>query len=111
MLFKYNGLSPEEKAYHILYLEHMKINPEHTKVTRVSPTKIKIDSFNFCPYLEACARLEMDTRFVCKEIGEPSVQRFVKEINPYLIFSRNYPHIRPHSPNFCEEFIERVFIA
>ncbi len=106
MLTKYNGLSPEEQAYRIVCFDHMKINQEHSRMVRVSPEKIRIESYNFCPYLEACLHLGFDTRDVCRVIGEPSIQRMIEIINPNLIFSRNYAKIRPHNGAFCEEYIE-----
>ncbi len=106
MLGKYEGLNPEEQAYKIVFFDHMKINSEHSKMVRVSPRKIRIKSYNFCPYLEACKELDLETRFVCHEIGEPSIQRMMEVINPNLRFSRNYTNIRPYNGAFCEEFIE-----
>ncbi len=103
-----DNLKPEEWAYKIILLNHMRINPEHSKIVRISPTKIKIESYNFCPYLEACDRLGLDTRKICKEIGEPSIQRVCEMVNPNLKFSRNYDNIRPYNPHFCEEYIELV---
>ena len=41
MLAKYDGLSPEEQAYRIVFFDHMGINPINSRMTRVSPTKIK----------------------------------------------------------------------
>lgn len=105
MLVKYKGLSPEEQAHRIVYLEFMKINPVFSKVSRISPNKIKIESYNFCPYLEACQQLGFDTRYICKETAEDSMHKMIKLINPNLKFSRNYENIRPYS-NFCEEYIE-----
>lgn len=107
ILGKYKGLSDEEKACRIIFLDHMKINPEHFKIVKAGDKKIKIESYNFCPYLEACKKLGLDTRFVCKEIGEPSIQQICKLINPRLRFSRNYKNIRPHH-DFCEEYFEIV---
>ena len=94
MLAKYEDLRPEE-------------TPEDSHVRRVSPSKIRIDSYNFCPYLEACRELGLDTSFVCKQIGEPSVQAACELINHDLAFSRNYDHLRP-SCDFCEEYIELI---
>jgi len=105
MLLKYKGLSPEGQAYRIIYFDHMGINPEHSKMVRVSPTKIKIKSNNFCPYLEACQKLSLDTKTVCKEIGEQSIKKMIELINPNLKFSRNYANIRPHN-GVCEECFE-----
>lgn len=108
VLAKYADLSDEEKAYRIIFLDHMKINPEHSKMIRIGNGKIKIKSYNFCPYLEACKRLGLDACFVCKEIGEPSIQKLCEVINPKLKFSRNYHKIRPNSCGFCEEYIELI---
>jgi hypothetical protein len=60
---------------------------------------------NFCPYLEASRILGLDTRFVCKEIGEPSIKAFFQQINPKFHFSRDYSHIRPYL-DCCIEFLE-----
>lgn len=105
---KYEGLNPEEQAYRIIFLDHMKINPKYSKMMRVSPTKIRVESYNFCPYLEACSQLSLDTRIICKEIGEPSIQAMMNFINPNLKFGRNYKNIRPYNKDFCEEYIELV---
>lgn len=106
MLAKYPGLRPEEQAYRIIFFDHMKINPEHSKMTRVSSSKIRIDSYNFCPYLEACKQLDLDTSVICKEVGEPSMNEMARMINQSLKFSRNYLNLRPHNCAFCEEYIE-----
>jgi hypothetical protein len=108
MLAKYEGLNPVEQAYKIILFEHMGINPEHSKMIWISQNKIRIESSNFCPYLEACKRLGMDTVPVCREIGEPSIQEMLKRINPNLRFSRDYKNIRPHNRDLCEEYIELV---
>ncbi len=106
VLAKYEGLSDEEKAYRIICFDHMKINPDHSKMIRISKNKIRIESCNFCPYLEACKKLGLDTRYVCKEIVEPSIQKMCEMINPRLKFSRNYQKIRPHHCDFCDEYFE-----
>jgi len=103
---KYNHLDDVEKAYYIIFFEHMKINPEHSKMLRHNENRIRINSYNFCPYLEACQELKLDTKFVCKTIGEPSIQSLCKIINPKLKFRRNYNNIRPYNSKYCEEYIE-----
>lgn len=105
---KYRGLSDEEKAYRIIFLDHMRINPEYSEISSPSIGRIKIESYNFCPYLEACKILGLDTRHVCREIGEPSIQKVCELINPKLKFGRNYQKIRPYNPFFCEEYIELI---
>jgi hypothetical protein len=105
MLKKYEGLPPDEQAFRIICLEHMKIDPKDQKMTRITEKKIRVDSYNFCTYLEACKRLGMDTRKVCKEIGEPAIQAMLEVLNPKLRFSRNYKNIRPYC-SYCEEYVE-----
>lgn len=104
-LLKFTNLPDEEKAYRIIFLEHMKINPGHSEMIRISGNEIKVNSYNFCPYLEACKRLRLDTKFVCREIGEPSVNKICQMINPKLKFYRNYSKIRPDC-HFCEEYLK-----
>lgn len=106
MLKKYSHLDDVEKAHYIIGVEEMKIDQAKQKITRISPTKIRIDSNNFCPWLEACEILGLDTRFICKEILEPSTQKALEMINPKLKFSRNYQNIRPYNPDYCEEYLE-----
>lgn len=107
MLEKYDGLGLDEIAYRALLFDHMRVNPKHSKMIRVSPTKIETQASNFCPYLEACGQLELDTRSVCKEIGELSIQEFCRVISPNLKFGRNYDNIRPYT-DFCEEYFELI---
>ena len=105
LLDKYFSLSLEELAYNIIFFEHMKINPKYSKMKRVSKNKLEINSYNFCLYLEACKLLSLDTKFICKEIWEPSIKKMISLIDPHLNFDRDYSHIRPHTP-FCKEYIK-----
>jgi hypothetical protein len=102
----YSGKPLLELAYDVIFLDHMKINPDHSHTQLISENKLIITSENFCPYLEACRMLGLDTRYVCREIGEPSIQEMLRIIDPKLRFSRNYQNIRPYNRNFCEEYIE-----
>jgi len=105
LLEKYRDLPPEEQAYRVIYFDHMGLCPEDVPMTRVSDTKIRIESRNFCPYLEACLDLSLDTRIICRDTGEDSFQVMAEMVNPGLKFSRNYVHIRPNV-DYCEEYIE-----
>lgn len=90
---KYDGVPDDEKAFRIILFDYMKINPKHIKMVMVGNKKIKIQSYNFCPYLEACKEFEAFVQKVCEMI------------NPKVRFSRNYQNIRPHT-YFCEEYFE-----
>src|SRR3989338_9194677 len=93
----------EEKTKQLREILDGTLNPKGISTEMISENLLRIESRNFCPYLEACQWLGMDTRFVCKEIGEPSIIAFFHEINPHLDFYRNYDKIRPYS-DYCEEF-------
>lgn len=107
LLIKYNNLPPEEQAFNIIYLEHLNLNPNDIHVKKISVNKFNIHSRNFCPYLEACLNLGLDTRLICKETGEYPFQRLAERVHPQLRFTRNYENIRPYS-DFCEEYIEFI---
>ncbi len=108
MKIKYEGLPPEEMAYKIIFIEHLQVDPAYSKVTRVSETRIRIDSYNSCPYLDACERVGLETKFVCREIGEQSFQEMIRLIHPKLKFGREYSNIRPFNKEYCEEYIELI---
>lgn len=105
LLDKYKDLTPEEKAYRIVFLDYMGIDEKHLNIQRISKNKIRILSKNPCPFLEACYEVGLPTDYVCKHINEAPIQELVSQIHPKLQFSRNYDNIRPNH-NHCEEFIE-----
>jgi hypothetical protein len=96
--------SDVRKAYQLLLLEYLKISPEQVPIVEESDTKIVWHSYNECPVISACKRGGFDTREVCSNAYEASVQHLIQKINPSLVFSRNYQKIRPYS-EYCEEMI------
>jgi len=93
------------KAYTLLLIKKMEIDPSEVPVVYEDREKITWRSYNWCPVLEACKELGLDTKEVCKKGWEDSVDKFVKRIDPRLQFSRKYEILRPYG-NFCEETIE-----
>lgn len=93
------------QAYEMVLLHYMNIPPEEIPVVEETTTRITWASSNFCPILEACQRLGLDTRVVCKQGAEQSVQDLISQLNPDLVFSRNYKKLRPYGTH-CEESIE-----
>jgi hypothetical protein len=93
-----------------LYSGYMKINPDdydrhiwddedHGNIF------LEIHSRNFCPYLEACKKLGLDTRVVCKEVLERPVQEVVSLVSPRSRFFRHYRNgIRPYN-DCCTEIV------
>jgi len=99
--------SDVRKAYTLLLLRYLGLRQEEVPIVYEDRKKIVWRSRNFCPVLEACVRLGLDTREVCREAEEKPAQELISKINPRLKFSRNYEKIRPRS-EYCEEIIEFV---
>jgi tRNA(adenine34) deaminase len=94
------------QAYTMFLLEHLGLDPEEVPVVYEDERTIVWRSFNFCSMLGACINLGLDTRQVCREGTEKSVQRLIERLDPRLRFSRNYRDgIRPYAP-YCEERID-----
>lgn len=97
------SVDPLEAGYRLL-LERFGISPEEAPVVSRTDRAITFHSQNFCPTLEACRMLGLDTRHVCKCINEDSTNALLKQMDPRLRFSRNYEKLRPYAP-YCEETI------
>lgn len=100
------GYLPKQ-AYTMVLLRAMNIQPEEVPVIYEDEKKIIWHSFNPCPVLEACKRLNLDTRIVCKEGHEKPVQALISRLHPKLRFTRNYHKLRPYK-DYCEEIIELI---
>ena len=94
--------TPLETAYRVL-LCRLGIDEDEAPVVKRDDASITFHSINFCPTLEACRILGLDTRRVCR-FNESSTDALVRQVDPSLTFSRNYKKIRPYS-EFCEESI------
>lgn len=92
-----------EAAYELL-LRKLEIDPGEAPVVERGPKHLVFRSQNFCPTLEACRILGLDTRFVCRRLTESPTAEFLRRIDPHLRFSRSYDTLRPHGP-WCEERI------
>jgi len=92
-----------EKAYHLILMK-IGIKSSEAPIVKKSENKIIFHSKNYCPSLETCIILDLDTREVCKEIYERPTEDLIRRLNPKLRFTRNYECIRPYS-DYCEEII------
>lgn len=92
-----------EKAYHLILMK-IGIKSSEAPIVEKSENKIIFRSKNYCPSLEACIILDLDTREVCKEVYERPTEELIRRLNPQLRFTRNYECIRPYS-DYCEEII------
>jgi tRNA(Arg) A34 adenosine deaminase TadA len=98
--------SPRD-AFEMLFFDYMGLSEEEVPVLSESPTEIVWASANPCDTLEACARLGLDTRVVCRAVYERSTQALISRLDPQLRFLRSYETIRPHA-DYCEERIVRL---
>ncbi|AOT73246.1 tRNA-specific adenosine deaminase [Geosporobacter ferrireducens] len=87
-----------------LLLNRFNITEDEAPIVEKSERKIVFHSKNFCPTLEACKILGLDTRVICKKLNENSTDTLIRQINPQLRFSRNYEKLRPYT-EYCEEII------
>ena len=99
-------MSPRE-AYGLLFFDYMGLTAEQMPVVEESADRIVWLSRDPCPTLEACGRLSLDTRQVCRAVSERPVQTFLSRLDPRLRFVRDYVAIRPHA-GYCREQIVRV---
>ena len=93
------------RAYTLVLLAYMGLDPHTVPVVYEDEGTIIWRSTNFCPTLEACRRLGLDTRIVCRAATEAAVQALIERLDPRLRFSRNYEAgLRPYA-DYCEEQI------
>jgi tRNA(adenine34) deaminase len=93
------------QAYTLVLLVYMALDPREVPVVYEDDKTIIWRSANFCPTLEACRRLGLDTRIVCRAATEAAVQALIARLNPRLHFSRAYTAgLRPYA-HYCEEQI------
>jgi tRNA(adenine34) deaminase len=90
-------------AYRV-FLQKLGISEDQAPIVRCDEKHLILHSRNYCPTLEACNLLGLDTRFVCKYLTEKPTTDLIRQIHPKLRFTRNYKHLRPHS-DYCEEMI------
>jgi len=94
-------------VFEVLFFDKMGLGPEDLPIAFETESEIVWLSRNPCPTLEACSRLGLDTRRVCRAVNEKSTQAFVSWFDPRLRFLRDYQQIRPHASH-CKERIVRV---
>ncbi|NPV71895.1 MAG: nucleoside deaminase [Firmicutes bacterium] len=85
-------------------LKKLEIAPDEAPVVTKTENKIVFHSKNFCPTLEACKILGLDTKLICREISEKPTDALVKRLSERLEFRRNYDRLRPQC-DYCEEMI------
>ncbi len=101
--FTFLGGDAVAAGYRLL-LERFGITETQAPVIEKSAQEIVFHSKNFCPTLEACKILGLDTRVICRGLNERSTDALIKLVDRRLVFSRNYQKLRPYT-ECCEEKI------
>jgi len=103
-----NEDDPVNNGYTWFYEKYLGISvPKDGEIIERSQKRLVMRWRHSCPTLEACKKLGLDTREICRKAYQKPVQEFLKHINPKLRFDRNYESIRPHAA-YCEEIIELI---
>ena len=106
--FKQQNIKPEvrnllDQAYQLL-LNKLGIKADQAPIIERQKNMLVFHSKNFCPTLEACKVLGLDTRDICRQMTEGPTQALLQQLDSKLRFSRNYKALRPYTP-YCEEMI------
>lgn len=99
-----HGEDPLQSAYQFI-LDRMNISERLAPIVSKTDKRLVFRLKNFCPTLEACKILGLDTCTVCNTVYDESAKLLVELYDPRVRFSRNYAKLRPHSP-YCEEILE-----
>jgi hypothetical protein len=86
------------QAYTMFLLVHLGLDRAEVPVVYEDERLIVWRSFNFCSTLEACIRLGLDTRQVCREGTEESVQRLIARSLAPALLANYVDGIRPYAP-------------
>jgi hypothetical protein len=96
---------PVQAGYHWFYEEYLHVSlPKDGELVSSSRDRIVTRWWNPCPTLDACQKLGLDTRVVCRLAYHRPVDEFLKAVHPGLRFERNYDCIRPYT-GYCEEMV------
>lgn len=87
-----------------VFLKKLGITENQAPIVSRDERSIVLHSKNFCPTLEACKILDLDTRFVCRHLTEKPTTDLLRKVHPKLRFSRNFDRLRPYT-TYCEEMI------
>ena len=97
---------PIVRGYATFYETYLGVRtPDDGQIVEATHKRLVTRWWNYCPTLEACKKLGLDTREICRKAYHEPVQAFLSRIDPRLRFYRNYGALGPFSP-YCEEVIE-----
>jgi hypothetical protein len=92
------------EVLNLFYLDFLRLNRRDVEVLKLDEHELVTRCRNRCPILNLSLRLGVDTKLACKVVSEPVCRYVLRNVNPRLIFERNYNYIRPYAES-CEERI------
>jgi hypothetical protein len=98
--------NPLLDGYRLFYEKYLDLSvPRDGEIIEAADRRLVMRWWNRCPTLDACQKLGLDTRVICRQAYHLPVQAMLSRVDPRLVFRRNYDALRPHAP-YCEEIIE-----
>jgi hypothetical protein len=96
---------PVQDGFNVFFERYLGLSvPRDGEIVEASPKRIVVRWWNPCPTLDACVKLGLDTRQVCRCAYQQPVEALLRCVDPRLRFERNYEAIRPYAL-YCEEII------
>ena len=96
---------PVMDGYRLFYESYLGISaPVDGQIVVRTDRRLVSRWWNPCPTLDACRKLGLDTRQICRKVYHRPVQLFLSQLDPRLKFERNYQAVRPYA-TYCEEII------
>lgn len=86
------------------YYDFLNIDKKDIEIKKLTNNELVTEARNPCPILSIALRLNIDTKIICKKASEPVCKFFLRQLNPRLVFLRDYNEIRPYA-DFCKERI------
>jgi hypothetical protein len=96
---------PLRDGYSMFYEGYLGLStPQDGEIVEATDRRLVTRWWNPCSTLEACKKLGLDTREICRKVYHQPVQVLLSKMDPRLRFERNYAALRPYAP-YCEEII------
>ena len=89
-------------AYRLIFEDKLGRSHSEIKIMEESEKRIVHHYDLPCSILDACLKLGLDTKKICKALHQKSVNTLMQLVDPRLRFDRDYEKIRPYV-DYCVE--------
>ena len=91
-------------AYRMLFEDMLGCSISEIDIVEQSEERIVHHYKLPCPILDACLKLDLDTRKICKALFHEALNELMQLVDPRLRFDRDYEKLRPYVPYCLEKF-------